>query len=122
MKIVTDVKVNPIIEKVFKNFEVDNIKFPIFYKKSPHNNLKNYLTYYTYSTQPSLFGDDVPVASIAYGTIDVYSEGNYLKVVKEIKKKLIENNFTWNGDGIPDYEEDTKLNHYPINFIKESED
>lgn len=117
-----DAVVNSKIEEIFKDFIINDILFPIFYLKSPENDLKDYLTYYTYNTQPNLFGDDVPVSSIVYGTIDVYSESNYLKVVTEVKKKLIENNFTWNGDGLPEYEEDTKLYHYPINFIKESED
>lgn len=119
---ILDVNVNQKLETIFNDFKVDDICFPIFPIKAPNNNFQNYLTYNTYAKKPELFGDDIPVAVVAYGTIDLYCSGNYLKVVTEIKKILIKNDFIWNGDGVPDYEEDTKLYHYPINFIKESGD
>ena len=122
MNVVTDVNINSKIEDIFKDFKIGNITFPIFFRKSNDNTLSNYLTYYFYSTQPNEFADDIPVSVITYLTIDVYTTNNFLNVISEIKKKLIENDFTWNDDGIPDYEEDTKLYHYQINFIKESGD
>ena len=122
MNIVTDVNVNSKIEDIFKDFKIGNITFPIFFRKSNDNTLSNYITYYSYTTRPNVFADDIPVSAITYLTIDVYTTNNFLNVISEIKKKLIENDFTWNDDGIPDYEEDTKLYHYQINFIKESGD
>lgn len=112
--------INPIIEKAFENFVVDGIKIPISYMKYK-GDAKSYLTYYTYMTRPEGFADDVPVLVGTYATIDIFSKGNFKKILKEVKKILKENKFTWIDDEAEDYEENTGLFHVPVNFYMESE-
>lgn len=113
--------INRIIEKVFKDFSFDGEKIPI----NPNiyeGDATTYLTYYTYSTKPEGFADDLPIIEGTYGTLDIYSNKNYKKLKNEVKKKLVkECGFTWIDDGLEDYEEDTKLWHIPINFFIENE-
>ena len=111
--------INPIIEKAFENFVVDGIKIPISPIKYKGDST-TYLTYYTYLEQPEGFADDNPIVSGTYGTIDIFSKGNFKKIKKEVKKILKEQGFTWTGDEAETYEEDTGLFHVPVNFFVES--
>ena len=112
--------INPIIEKAFENFVVDGVKIPISYMKYKGSE-STYLTYYTYLTKGESFADDVPVCVGTYATIDIFSKGNFKKVLKEVKRILKENGFTWIDDESEDYEENTGLFHIPVNFYMESE-
>lgn len=112
--------INPILEKAFENFEVDGLQIPIAFKKYS-GTASTYLTYYTYLIKPESFADDQPIVSATYGTIDIFSKGNFKKIKKEVKKKLKEKGFTWTSDEAEDFEEDTGLFHVPVNFYIESE-
>lgn len=113
--------INEIIQKVFKDFKYDGELIPI----SPNiytGDATIYLVYYTYSTIPEGFADDQPIVESTFGTLDIYSNKNYKKLKNEVKRKLVkECGFTWTGDGLEDYEEDTKLWHCPINFMVSDE-
>lgn len=113
--------INEIIEKVFKDFEFEGEIIPIspvFYS----GEATTYLVYYTYSTTPDSFADDMPTFESTYGTLDIYSNKNFKKLKNEVKRKLVkECGFTWTDDGMEDYEEDTNLWHVPINFVVGSE-
>ena len=50
-----------------------------------------YLTYYTWYEQPENFFDDEYHTEVAYGTIDIFSKGNFKDVLKEVKKVLKKN-------------------------------
>ena len=108
--------INEVIERVFKNFTFEGQSIPI----APNiyrGDATTYLVYYTSSIIPEEFADDNPLATITSGTLDVYSNKNYKRLKNEVKRKLVEEcGFTWTGDEIEDYEEDTKLWHCPINF------
>lgn len=112
--------INVIIEKVFNNFVFDGKSIPInlsIYK----GDATTYLTYYTYSTKPEGFADDLPTVEVVYGTMDIYSNQNYKGLKNEVKRKLVQEcGFTWLEDGLEDYEEDTELWHIPISFMAES--
>ena len=109
--------INAILERVFKNFTFDGIKIPIAPNKYT-GDATTYLVYYTSSINPEGFADDKPIVESTYGTLDVYSNKNYKRLKNEVKRKLIEEcGFTWTGDEIEDFEEDTKLWHCPINFM-----
>ena len=64
-------------------------------------------------------GDDEPIYSTVTVDIDVYDEGNYLSVIKAIKKLMKENEWLWVEDSPEMYEEDTGLYHKTITFMKE---
>ncbi len=109
------ININPIIEKIFKDFKVGEMIIPIaFQKYSGKSNA--YLTYYTWSEKPDNFYDDEYHAEITYGTIDIFSTGNYKKILTEVKKKLRQNGLTWTDNGGEDFEDDTGYYHVPVNF------
>ena len=68
---------------------------------------------------PALSGDDEPIYSIVSVDVDVYSKGNYLDVITEIKRMMKENGWVWVGDSVEMYEDDTELYHKTISFEKE---
>ena len=51
--------------------------------------------------------------------IDVFSDGNYSSIVKEIKKRFKANEWLWVEDSSEMFEEDTELYHRTITFEKE---
>lgn len=113
--------INYILEKEFKNFKFNNELIPI----SPNiysGEATTYLVYYTYSTRPEIFADDLSICEGTYGTIDIFSNKNYKKLKNEVKKRIVKNcGFTWIEDGLEDFEEETGLWHVPISFYVESQ-
>lgn len=109
--------INEVIERVFKDFTFDGEVIPIA-PNEYHGDATTYLVYYTYSINPEEFADDKPLATITSGTLDIFSNKNYKRLKNEVKRKLVQEcGFTWTGDGIEDYENDTNLFHCPIDFI-----
>lgn len=119
MKGVIEININPIIEKVFENFEVGGKRIPVAYLNYTGDS-EIYLTYYTWRDSPENFYNDEHHAETAYGTIDIYSRCNFKGILKEVKNKLKENGFTWTDNGPEDFEKDTGYYHVPVNFCAES--
>jgi hypothetical protein len=113
--------INPLVEKAFKDFTVDGEKIPIFFMHYDGKSAK-YLTYYQWSETPTLFTDNSNQNEAAYGTIDVWSSGNYKNIVEATKETLKQNNFTWTDTASEMYESDTGYYHIPINFYINSFD
>ena len=80
---------------------------------------KTFVTWTITNENPGLNGDDETLYSVVEVDIDVFSDGNYLDIVKEIKKIMKNNNWLWLEDSIEMYEEDTELYHKTITFEKE---
>ena len=69
----------------------------------------------------ALYADDELLYSAVTVDINVYSEGNYVDVITEIKRIMKENDWIWVEDSAEMYEEDTALYHKTITFTKEGE-
>ncbi len=109
------ININPLIEEAFANFTISGTFIPIaFLNYTGSSNI--YLTYYTWLDKPDNFHDDEHHAEITYATIDIFSKGNFKRVLKEVKNKLKENGFIWTDNGAEDFEKDTGYYHIPINF------
>lgn len=80
---------------------------------------KRFVTWTILPERASLFGDDEPLCSVAEVDIDVFSDSNYLDIMKEIKKVMKDNGWMWSEDSEEMYEEDTKLYHRTITYQKE---
>lgn len=113
------ININPIIESAFSDFEVNKNRIPIVFL-SYAGNADTYLTYYTWQEQPENFFDDEYHAEVAYGTIDIFSKGNFKGILKEVKKILKANNFTWTDNGSETFERGTGYYHVPVNFYAEN--
>ena len=109
---------NEEIETIFENFIVDGVKIPIAFIKY-FGKAETYLTYQGIGNDPTLASDDITIYSLDSIDIDIYTKGNYLNIIKEIKNKMLANDFTWDGDSPDMYEQDTGYYHKTISFVKE---
>ena len=109
---------NEEIETIFKNFIVDKVKIPIAFIKY-FGKEETYITYQSIGNNPALSSDDKTTNSTDTIDIDIYTKGNYLKIIKEIKNKMLANDFMWDGDSPDMYEQDTGYYHKTISFAKE---
>lgn len=80
---------------------------------------KTFVTWTMLPEAPSLNADDETLYSVCQVDIDVFSDGNYLDIMDEVKKLMKNNNWLWVEDSIEMYEEDTELYHRTITFGKE---
>ena len=80
---------------------------------------KKFVTWTILDEYPSLSANDEDLCSICPVDVDIFSEGNYLDIIKEIKQKMKNNDWVWTGDSAEMYEEDTKLYHKTCSFEKE---
>ena len=69
--------------------------------------------------RPVLSADDEVLYSIVSVDVNVYSKGNYLSVITEIKRLMKNNEWLWVEDSVEMYEDDTGLYHKAISFEKE---
>lgn len=80
---------------------------------------KRFITWTILDEVPSLSANDEPLYSVVSVDIDIFSDGNYLDIIKEIKTKMKNNEWVWTGDSPEMYEEDTGLYHKTCSFEKE---
>lgn len=80
---------------------------------------KTYVTWTMLEEEPSFASDDEITESEANVDIDIYSDSNYLKIMRLIKDKMKENDWRWSGDSPEMYEEETGLYHRTFSFKKE---
>lgn len=108
---------NELIETIFANFTVDEEKIPVKYLRYKGKE-NTYVTYIqTYKNQ-SYSGDDELLGYVELYDFDVYSKGNYSKVIEQIKEKLLANGFMWQPslDSSDTYEDETGFYHKTICF------
>ena len=108
---------NETIETIFNNFKVDNVSIPVaflFYE----GNEDAYVVYQQASVQETFSADDELEDYVDYYYFHIYSKGNYLGIVKEVKKLLKQNNFRWNPfmSSSDMYEVDTGYYHKVLCF------
>lgn len=109
---------NEEIKSIFKNFKVNDKSIPVKHLRYKGEE-KTFVTWTMLPESPALSGDDEPLYSVAQVDIDVFSDGNYLDIIKEIKKLMKNNQWLWTEDSQEMYEEDTELYHKTITFEKE---
>ena len=78
-----------------------------------------YVVWTIIGDEPTLSADDEPIYSKATVDVDIYSKGNYLNVLKEVKTLMKTNEWIWTGDSPEMYEDDTGLYHITATFEKE---
>ena len=108
---------NELIETIFKNFTVDNVSIPVsfaFYE----GHGEPYVVYSEQDADGSLSADDELEAYVDYYDFDVYSKGNFTKIIESIKETLKTNGFIWqpSRSSRDMYETDTGYFHKTLNF------
>ena len=76
------------------------------------------MTWTILEENPIFASDDEITDSEVNVDIDIYSDSNYLKIMKLIKNKMKENEWTWDGDSPEILEEETGLYHRTCSFKK----
>lgn len=104
-KILTSLKVNE------NEIDVAHIKYK--------GNKRTYVVWTLLSEEPALSYDDEIQYSLVTVDIDIYSDNNYLDIIKKIKNIMKENEWNWIEDSEEMYEEDTGLYHRTSTFEKE---
>jgi hypothetical protein len=110
--------VNEKIEEIFADFNT-----PVSFLRYDGKKT-TYVTYEQIYIDNSFSGDNELLGYVDYYDFDIYSKGNYIDLIEEIKAKLIENGFTWqpsksSGDM---YEDDTGYFHKTLCFAIEREE
>ena len=112
---------NAEIKKIFgESIMVDGTEVPVAHLKYKGNS-RTYVIWGIISEKGELYADDEPVASSVLVDVDVYSDGNYIKTITEIKKLMKNNDWMWVEDSQEMFDEDTGLYHKTLTFTKEGE-
>lgn len=110
---------NEELKKIFGNSIIVNDKvIPIAHLRYKGKS-KRFITWALLGEVPSLSANDEVLHSVSSVDIDIFSDSNYLDIIKEIKKKMKNNEWVWTGDSPEMYEEDTGLHHITLSFEKE---
>ena len=108
---------NELITSIFNDFIVDGVKIPVKYLKYEGHG-EPYVVWMGQDMDNSLSGDDDLLGYVDYYDFDVYSKGNFLEIIEEVKRILKENGFVWQPSRSSQdfYEEDTGYYHKTLNF------
>ena len=101
-----------------ENLIIANEQIPIAHLRYKGNS-KKYVTWTITGEAPALSANDEDLCSICSLDVDIFSDGNYLDIEKEIKRKMKNNDWVWVEDSEEMYEEDTGLYHQTCSFEKE---
>lgn len=119
---------NELIESIFANFTVDEKIIPVkFLRYNGHET--TYVTYMNIDGDASYSGDDDLLGFVDYYDFDVYSKGNYMNIIEQIKIKLKENGFVWQPSRTSQdmFEDETQYYHktlcfaYPLSLKEENQ-
>ena len=108
---------NELFKTIFTDFTVDNISIPVkFLKYEGHD--QSYIIYQQVDADNSLSGDDNLIGYVDYYDFDIYSKGNYMKIIEAVKTLLKQNGFVWqpSKSSADLYENDTGYYHKTLNF------
>lgn len=84
---------------------------------------QTYITFFEYDQRAGVEADDGEGATVYYIHLDIYSPGNYLSLVEQVKGSMKRAGFKKNAE-TEMYENDTKLFHKVLRFyfISETEE
>lgn len=111
---------NKLIEKIFVEFTVDEKVIPVSFLRYDGKE-ETFITYQQMDIDGALGADDEIIGYVDYYDFDIYSKGNYLNIVKELKKILKENGFVWQPSKTSNdmFEDDTGYYHKTLCFAIE---
>lgn len=108
---------NELIQSIFAGFVVDGVSVPVkFIYYYGHG--EPYVVYQQVDADSSLSGDDDLIGYVDYYDFDVYSKGNYEKIIESVKARLKANGFIWqpSRSSMDMFETETGYYHKTLNF------
>lgn len=114
---------NEVIENIFKDFKVDGKNIPVAFLRY-NGKSTTYVTYHEVDADNSFSGDDELLGYVTYYDFDIYSKGNYLKVMESVKQLMKDNGWRWQPSLSSQdmFEDDTGYYHKTLNFAIEREE
>lgn len=114
---------NEVIENIFKDFKVDGKNIPVAFLRY-NGKSTTYVTYQEVDADNSFSGDDELLGYVTYYDFDIYSKGNYLKVMESVKQLMKDNGWRWQPSLSSQdmFEDDTGYYHKTLNFAIEREE
>lgn len=106
---------NKFIFDIMSLFTVDGVEIPVKWLNYK-GDLTTYIVFSDLGETPASHADDDCEYSVIQYDFDIYSTGNFKNILKELKKRLKANGFTWVEDSPTQYEEDTGLYHITSTF------
>lgn len=108
---------NSLIETIFKDFTVDGKKIPVnllYY----NGHGEPYITYMQTDIDQTYSGDNHLLNYVDYYDFDIYSKGNFLKIVESVKETLYPYGFVWQPSRTSQdmYEAETGYFHKTLSF------
>ena len=100
------------------NIKVNDENIPVEHLRYTGKS-KTYVTWTLLPERPSLSANDEDLYSVVQVDIDIFSDGNYLDIMDQVKKIMKSSEWLWVEDSPEMYEEDTELYHRTITFEKE---
>ena len=110
---------NAEIETIFDVFTVDDVSIPVsfmFYD----GDADSWIVYSNADNYNSYSGDDELLGYVTYYDFEIYSKGNFMKILKSVKTLMIENGWSF----IPEYssrdnyDRDTRVYSKTLCFAK----
>lgn len=114
---------NELIQNIFNEFTVDGVTIPVkFLLYQGHG--EPYITYMQTDADASLSGDDDLIGYVDFYDFDIYSKGNYMRIIERVKELLKANDFVWqpSRSSADMYETDTGYYHKTLCFAFLRED
>lgn len=108
---------NELIESILSNFTVDGVVIPVsFLRYEGHG--EPYIVYMQENADGSLSADDDLIGYVDYYDFDIYSKGNYTRIIESLKAILKANNFIFqpSRSSADMYETETGYYHKTLNF------
>lgn len=108
---------NELIESILNNFTVDGEIIPVSLMRYEGHG-EPYIVYMQENADGSLSADDELIGYVDYYDFDIYSKGNYLKIIESLKAILKANNFVFqpSRSSADMYETETGYYHKTLNF------
>ena len=106
------------LETLFTNFTVNNKVIPFEFLDYSGKE-ETYIVYNSIGEEPIFFGDDEVLATVNTYDFHIYTKGNYLDILKKVKEKLDNAEWTWVEDSEDIYEQDTQFFHKVTTWQKE---
>ena len=106
--------VNPLIESALSGLMYNGKIVPVDFL-THEGRTDAHITYYTYSDQDMVFGDDEPELGETSGTLDIFCRGDFKPLLSACKSRLRAAGFS-TETGPEQYEDDTGWNHVSLNF------
>lgn len=114
---------NSLIETIFQNFIVDGKLIPVSFMRY-NGKSTTYITYMYYDSNNSYSGDNELLGWVDYYDFDIYSKGNYLNIIENVKSVMKQNGFMFqpSRSSADMYEDDTGYFHRTLSFAIERQE